>query len=189
MRSFKKSIGAGEGRRTESFMREAEPMRRWKTGLWASLVWVLIVVAAASGMVWYISSHPFSPAVDDIRHAKAGALIGASLVFGLSAIWAWVLIQHLRHKEHSQPSQASISSAGYAACPACSATNARKVTYTWWGGLLGPKLFHHVKCQDCGVGYNGETGRSNMIAITVYLAISGVAAGALLFLFLSQWWS
>jgi len=56
----------------------------------------------------------------------------------------------------------------YAACPNCGQSNAKKVRYTWWGGALGPALFSHVKCQNCGTEYNGKTGQSNKQNIVIY---------------------
>jgi predicted nucleic-acid-binding Zn-ribbon protein len=72
----------------------------------------------------------------------------------------------------------------YKPCPKCAATQAQPIGFTWWGGVLGPKLFTHVKCQNCGLAYNGKTGRSNVQAIAIYLGVSaviGVAAGIILF--------
>ena len=57
----------------------------------------------------------------------------------------------------------------YQPCFNCEETSYTKVTYTWWGGLLGPKLLHHVKCNVCGSHYNGKTGKSNGITITAYI--------------------
>jgi hypothetical protein len=71
----------------------------------------------------------------------------------------------------------------YAPCPRCSSTNAEKVTFTWWGGLVGPSLFKHVKCRQCGAGYNGQTGKSNDTAIAIYVVVGFVVAGGLMFLF------
>jgi len=56
----------------------------------------------------------------------------------------------------------------YAPCPQCNVSNANPVRFTWWGGLLGPKLFTHVKCQQCGTAYNGKSGKSNMTNIIIY---------------------
>ena len=42
-------------------------------------------------------------------------------------------------------------------CPKCGAPNHKKVGFTWWGGVVGPKLFSHVKCLNCGEGFNGKT--------------------------------
>ncbi len=35
--------------------------------------------------------------------------------------------------------------AQYVPCPRCGG-HANKVGMTWWGGVIGPKLFTHVKC-------------------------------------------
>ena len=56
----------------------------------------------------------------------------------------------------------------YAPCPKCGSTEADKVGFTWWGGVLGPRLLSHVKCRQCGTGYNGKTGKSNTPAILIY---------------------
>jgi transposase-like protein len=56
----------------------------------------------------------------------------------------------------------------YAACPNCGQSNAKKVSYTWWGGAVGPIMFTHVKCQNCGTQYNGKTGKSNQQSIIIY---------------------
>ena len=71
--------------------------------------------------------------------------------------------------------------ARYAPCPECSCRDADKVSFTWWGGLLGPALLTHVKCQECGTAYNGKTGKSNQTAIIIYLCVGtaiGFALGA-----------
>ncbi|MBK9152760.1 MAG: hypothetical protein IPM25_00750 [Chloracidobacterium sp.] len=62
----------------------------------------------------------------------------------------------------------------YAACPHCGQSNAEKVRFTWWGGVLGPKILNHVKCQGCGKAYNGKTGRENTTGIVIYSAIVAV---------------
>ena len=64
----------------------------------------------------------------------------------------------------------------YAACPKCGQSNAKKVSYTFWGGALGPSLMTHVKCQSCGTEYNGKTGQSNQKNIIIYIAVSFVLA-------------
>ena len=46
---------------------------------------------------------------------------------------------------------------GFAGCPFCGKSEAEKVGFTWWGGVLGPKLLNHVKCLGCGKKYNGKT--------------------------------
>lgn len=67
-----------------------------------------------------------------------------------------------------------------APCPECGNTWASKVGFTWWGGALGPKLFHHVKCTQCRTAYNGKTGKSNRTNILIYSVVS-ILLGALLF--------
>lgn len=62
----------------------------------------------------------------------------------------------------------------YAPCPHCGNVYASKIGFTWWGGVLGPSLFTHVKCFRCGNAYNGKTGRSNTTAIAIYVAVSTV---------------
>jgi hypothetical protein len=46
-------------------------------------------------------------------------------------------------------------------CPKCGAQRSEKVTWTVWGSFYGPAMFSHVRCADCGYGYNGRTGKSN----------------------------
>ncbi len=62
----------------------------------------------------------------------------------------------------------------HAPCPNCRGTNSQPVGFTWWGGLLGPKLLNHVKCQACGTAYNGKSGKSNANAIAIYVVVTGV---------------
>ena len=53
--------------------------------------------------------------------------------------------------------------------------------FTFWGGILGPWMLTHVRCNECGTCYNGNTGKSNNAAIAIYLGVSlaiGVIIGA-----------
>ncbi len=43
--------------------------------------------------------------------------------------------------------------------------------FTWWGGILGPKILSHVKCGSCGTQYNGKTGKDNTTAIIIYSVV------------------
>jgi hypothetical protein len=43
--------------------------------------------------------------------------------------------------------------------------------FTWWGGVLGPKILSHVKCPGCGFGYNGKSGRENTVGIAIYCVV------------------
>ncbi len=68
-------------------------------------------------------------------------------------------------------------------CPNCSNVAPVEISFTWWGGFVGPKLFHHVQCPECGTAYNGKTGRSNATAIVVYTIVGVLVGIALMFLF------
>lgn len=70
----------------------------------------------------------------------------------------------------------------YAPCPKCRQAVAQKVSFTWWGGILGPKLLSHVKCGACGTGYNGKTGKDNTTGIVIYSIVAAVIALFLLLL-------
>jgi hypothetical protein len=72
----------------------------------------------------------------------------------------------------------------YQPCPNCAWAKAEEVGFTWWGGVVGPKMFNHVKCTQCGTTYNGKTGKSNQQAISIYLAVSvmiGVALATVIY--------
>jgi uncharacterized protein (DUF983 family) len=62
-------------------------------------------------------------------------------------------------------------------CPNCGAEDPKRVSFTWWGGALGPWMFTHVACQECGTTYNGKTGKSNNTAIAIYTILGFVLAG------------
>ena len=65
-------------------------------------------------------------------------------------------------------------------CPQCASTHAQKVGFTWWGGVLGPWMLTHVKCQECHATFNGKTGKSNANAIALYVLVSLVIVLGLL---------
>ena len=67
----------------------------------------------------------------------------------------------------------------FAPCPKCSAATAERLQFTWWGGILGPKLLTHVKCTACGTKYNGKTGQDNSVYIAIYCVVVGVFVLAL----------
>ncbi len=64
----------------------------------------------------------------------------------------------------------------YAPCPQCGGVNAQKLRFTWWGGVLGPKILTHVKCQECGKAYNGKTGKENTTGIIIYSIVVAILA-------------
>jgi rubredoxin len=61
-----------------------------------------------------------------------------------------------------------------ARCPRCGHGENKPVGFTWWGGVLGPKMLSHVKCTGCGFAYNGKTGQPNTTAIIIYTVVVGV---------------
>ena len=66
----------------------------------------------------------------------------------------------------------------YVPCPKCGGT-AEKLKFTWWGGILGPKILTHVKCLACGYKYNGKSGGDNTTAIVIYCVVVGILCLAL----------
>ncbi len=60
---------------------------------------------------------------------------------------------------------------GESGCPKCGNALVSPVKYTWWGGVLGPKLLHHTKCESCGYRFNRKTGNSNTTAIIIYSVV------------------
>lgn len=74
----------------------------------------------------------------------------------------------------------------HASCPKCNAREATEISFTWWGGVVGPKIFHHVKCSKCGTTYNGQTGKSNQQAIVVYVSVCTIISLAIVTIFRPQ---
>ena len=66
-------------------------------------------------------------------------------------------------------------------CPRCHHQGVRTPGFTWWGGMLGPKIIKHVKCDRCAYSFNPETGQPITGAIIAYSVVVGVIA--LLFVF------
>lgn len=57
-------------------------------------------------------------------------------------------------------------------CPRCRSNDVHRVDYSWWGGFLGPRLVHQVRCKKCGKTYNGATGTDITRNITIYMMIA-----------------
>ena len=53
--------------------------------------------------------------------------------------------------------------------------------FTWWGGMIGAKLLHHVECLQCRARFNANTGGDNRGAIAIYMIVVGVLAVALMY--------
>lgn len=62
----------------------------------------------------------------------------------------------------------------YAPCPKCRSSGAEPMKFTWWGGVIGPRILTHVKCRGCGHAYNGKTGRENTTGIVIYSAVVAI---------------
>ena len=56
-------------------------------------------------------------------------------------------------------------------CPRCASAYTHQPTFTWWGGVLGPKLLNHTVCNGCGLGFNARTGKDNTTAIGLYFGV------------------
>jgi hypothetical protein len=71
----------------------------------------------------------------------------------------------------------------WADCPQCgNHGDATRIWWTMWGGVIGPAIICHVRCNECGTHYNGKSGDSNTTAITLFVVISiaiGLALGVL----------
>ncbi|MEP7256694.1 MAG: hypothetical protein ABI666_13025 [Ferruginibacter sp.] len=71
-------------------------------------------------------------------------------------------------------------------CPKCGSPLVQPVKYTWWGGLLGPRLMHHTKCAECKYTFNSKTRKSNTTNIVIYSVILFVVAFALFYMLRSS---
>jgi transposase-like protein len=71
-------------------------------------------------------------------------------------------------------------------CPQCGSKQIQKVSYTLWGGMIGPRLLNHVKCQDCKATFNGKTGQSNARAIGIYLVFTFIITAVLVYALISM---
>jgi transcription elongation factor Elf1 len=66
-------------------------------------------------------------------------------------------------------------------CPTCGCRRSSKISFTWWGGVVGPSMFNLVACRECGQQYNRKTGKAfGWVPIIVYSIVVG---GAFLVLF------
>ncbi len=67
-------------------------------------------------------------------------------------------------------------------CPKCGSVNITPVRYTWWGGIIGPRIMNHTKCQDCRYVYNKKSGESNNKNIVLYFVVIFVLTFAVFYL-------
>jgi hypothetical protein len=72
-------------------------------------------------------------------------------------------------------------------CPKCGSLFTTPVKYTWWGGLLGPKLLHHTKCAECKYRFNSKTRQPNTTGIIIYSVITFVILFAVFYMLRSSY--
>lgn len=70
-------------------------------------------------------------------------------------------------------------------CPQCNSLHVKPVGYTWWGGVIGPRLLKHTKCADCNFTYNRNTRKSNTTPIIIYSIVLAAIGLAVVFMFRS----
>jgi predicted RNA-binding Zn-ribbon protein involved in translation (DUF1610 family) len=69
-------------------------------------------------------------------------------------------------------SEPVVATASPHTCPNCGGQQSSKVSFNWWGGALGPKLFNVVRCDGCRTQYNGKTGGRLTKTIIVYQLVA-----------------
>jgi len=62
-----------------------------------------------------------------------------------------------------------VSRGEWADCPHCGYSDATRVHWTWWGGIIGPLFINQVRCNECGTNYNGVHGDYNTNRILIYV--------------------
>lgn len=70
---------------------------------------------------------------------------------------------------------------GGPACPSCSSTQTKEVKYTWWGGVLAPKLMHLQKCEACKFQFNRKTNKGTVNAVVAYNLVALLGGLAIVF--------
>ncbi len=60
--------------------------------------------------------------------------------------------------EESNYPRPDLAPADGSKCPQCGENAGKKVSYSWWGGALGPALMKLNKCQACKFQYNPRNG-------------------------------
>lgn len=66
-------------------------------------------------------------------------------------------------------------------CPKCGNPRSTKVSYTWWGGILGPAMFSMVQCTRCRTQYNKNTGKVvGAAVIIIYSLVIALIGGGII---------
>jgi hypothetical protein len=69
------------------------------------------------------------------------------------------------------PGPGGLTAEGYLPCPKCNSYEVTRPSFTWWGGVVGPKVICHVVCNKCSHSYNGKSGGSNTGKIVAYYVV------------------
>jgi phage FluMu protein Com len=78
-----------------------------------------------------------------------------------------------------------ITGGEWAPCPNCGCSDATRVRYTFWGGIIAPLFINIVRCHECGTSYNGIHGDYNTTRIIIYVVINVVLGLALAAFFIA----
>ncbi len=75
-------------------------------------------------------------------------------------------------------------------CPRCGSPHVQAVKFTWWGGLVGPKMMNLHKCLSCKLQYNAKTMQNAQQAILIYTLV-GTAIGVIIMIcgFVFHWYA
>src|SRR4029079_751933 len=57
-------------------------------------------------------------------------------------------------------------------CPRCRAATAELVTYTFWGGTLGPRILGLARCRTCSQTFRARSGRTATTGIAIYCIVT-----------------
>jgi uncharacterized membrane protein YidH (DUF202 family) len=70
-------------------------------------------------------------------------------------------------------------------CPQCGSRRSKKISFTMWGGAVGPAVFGLVKCKECDQQYMKKSGKpfewSHIIAYTAVVSVLGILVLVALF--------
>jgi len=81
--------------------------------------------------------------------------------------------------------QYAMPTASQYACPMCHCPYSEKVSYTFWGGFIGPWIYGQVRCLQCKQDYNGKNGKPiTGSTIAQYFLVSLIPAAIILVLIL-----
>ena len=71
-------------------------------------------------------------------------------------------------------------------CPRCRQVGANIRTWSWWGGLIGPKIMKQATCMFRKQDFNYQTGKpiTGQTILLYMLAGFGITFGVLMMIFL-----